>query len=112
MIERSRVKISLPAACNQEHLYGYDVALNLGYPCYVAAELDAAVIGRNGYRFYLGDGKAYGEFENKKPSYPSVMAAVGVVISHVSRSFDCISHCSSYSSLIHFCMKSHYTADP
>ena len=83
--KRSIVKRSLPDTCDEDDLYGYDLALTLGLPCYIAAELNASLVGRNGYRFHLGDGKMYGEFENKQPSELSVIVTVGVVVSHVSR---------------------------
>ena len=88
--KRSVVKRSLPDTCDEDDLYGYDLALTLGLPCYIAAELDASVVGRNGYRFHLGDGNTYGEFENKQLSDPYV--TVTVEVSHVSRFISSVTH--------------------
>lgn len=50
--------------CTDYPLTNYSVAEREGYPCYIAAEIDASTIQQSGYEFLLGTGGNYGGYEN------------------------------------------------
>ena len=47
--------------------------------CYIAAKINNDLIGENGYHFFLGDEKTYGEFINLK-LHPKQVYSINIAI--------------------------------